>query len=360
MSSIPKYGGDPKRDFPEFNQALMTYAANAAPGNNGLIGLLLSNDQYIQTFPQATPFVTLKAPRLKKDANEADIKQFESRHKLYLKQDEQIKAFRQNFIAALDISTMVALSDPTFGLANVPLTVIYAKLCEHTGVTEADINRFMDKMNEPYQDDGTVTLHEFLAKNHAAPHRYLNTAGYTVTDLQKARNLIKAVTHVARFDEGIKTYRAKYTNHAERTYDNLVPILRQIDGDYDRTQTSGGNALANAAARIDIKLLSKEQLDQLRQQMLDANGSDNDRRRDRSKGGSGSTSDNDRRRDRSKGGSGSTSDLTDFKYYCHTHGPSKTHNSAECSNKSDGHKDGATANNKLGGRTTPWTRRDTK
>ena len=331
---IAKYTGSPD-DLPRYLEDIHNLA-----GIYDVMGALVGPVNYMIRYGNNNeagdahvPYLALEKPVLADDPTPGQVAFYNIRIKEWTEERDHLRHVKTILINTIDDATKLSLSHRD-GLAGVTMATIYAKLMEQAVVTASDLDRYKELMTDAFDDNGSKTLRTYIAEQHERSHNRLDEAGFPIDAPTKIRNLELAMSGILRFELAIKSYKLEYPLGL-RTFSNFVDKLTVADREFPREQTSGGTAMANAAKASHATTTDAQTIKELKAKLAQLERG----------GGRGR---------RSGAGAEVGNDGTVFPHYCHTHGPSVSHSSADCENPATGHNTKATMKNKMGGREEPW------
>lgn len=332
---IVKYDGS-SNDLPRYLEDIHNLA-----GIYDVMGALLGPVHYMIRYGNNNeagdahvPYLALEKPVLVDDPTPGQVAVYNIRIKEWTEERDSLRHVKTILINTVDDATKLSLSQRD-GLAGVTMAAIYAKLMEQAVITASDLDRYKELMTVVFVDDGSETLRTYIADHHERPHNLLDDAGFPIDAPTKIRNLELAMSGILRFELAIKSYKLELALGL-RTFSNFVDKLTVADREFPREQTSGGTAMANAAKASHATTSDAQTIRELKAKIAQL-----ERGGGRARGGAGA---------------GVGNDGTVFPHYCHTHGPSTSHSSADCQTPATGHNTKATMKNRMGGREEPYGR----
>ena len=303
--------------------------------------------------------------------------------RLFQQYDATDRALKQQLLGAVDDMFVSALSDPHVGYANVTtlqlLTHLYAT---YALITDGDLESNKEAMAATYDVNLPI---ETLFKRIEECVQFAAAGNTPFTAPQVVSTAFRTVQKTGMYTDDCKIWKrkpAQYKTWAQFKVDFTI-AHNELREEQQTTRGAGFHAnavqdlqqetataianLANATlADRETMTAMQANISTLTTQLSEANAKLVDAlnvcttlkellaTRNSSNGNGGSNGGGRNGGGRNTGGGNSSS--SQYVHYCWTHGILSGHTSAECTRKADGHKDEATAADKMGGRTTKWRR----
>lgn len=354
------------------HQKLNTNAASVRShlgnGRLGLLYLTVTPEVYntlseVEFVPPPNPGPTVEYPdNATQYQIQATNKAYEKAAKLFNEYDACDRALKQLLLGAVDDMFINALCDRHVGYANVTTLDMLTHLYDTYGkITEIDLNKNQEVMNEPFDHNLPIESFfrrieecvEFAAAGNTpfSPKQAVSQAFYNI---QRSGLFSDDIREWKRFPQADKTW-DRFKTHFARAYHEL----KEASATAKSAGYSGNNAiqedhvqaltnLANAtvADRETMANLTAT-INSLSLQLSQTNAKLNDALATTARLQSEIQSLKEGKKSKEK---------SSFTKYCWTHGIQCGHSSAECNKRAEGHREEATEENKLGGRTTKWQR----
>ena len=345
------------------HQKLNTNAASVRShlgnGRLGLLYLTVTPEVYntlseVEFVPPQNPGPTVQYPdNATQYQIQAANKTHETATKLFNEYDACDRALKQLLIGAVDDIFINALCDRHVGYANVSTLNLLTHLYNTYGkITEVDLNRNQELMSEAFDPNLPIESFfrrieecvEFAAAGNTpfSPQQVVTQAFYNI---QRSGLFTDDVREWRRLPQPVKRWE-RFKTHFARAYHELKEATSTTKtAGYTGNNAMQGdplqalNNLANATA-ADRETMANltSTINSLTLQLAETNTKLND-----------ALAEIQALKNSKKG-----KEKPKFDKYCWTHGVKCGHSSRECNKRAEGHKEEATEDNKMGGRTTKW------
>jgi hypothetical protein len=283
--------------------------------NQGLLGFILSAEDYALIEPDEPVFQAVPPPVLAGDATDTNTKTYNA---LKLKHDMQkleVRAAAMKINKSVSAAAQQHLLDDAGNVIRDPKEMIKRLDAEYLLVTQQDVDIMISTLCAPY--DKNIDFKSFVA-SHKEIHRALVKANQPMPEYLKIRYLTDTTRNVPALQGAIDRYFDEVPNMKDQTYAGLsIKMANFVANRGDSITTSAFAGATTATATL------QAQLDETRR--------DNARMRRQLEL--------------------SMKPAPRAKQYCWTHGM-KYHSSAECFEhaRKPGHQVNATERNKMGGK----------
>lgn len=331
--------------YPEWRDSTCLFATTASASHHlGLLGSIISPAEYalwattLET-PNPAPFALLPAPG-EMPAAGAQFGGWQYTANEYRQEQVDRLAFRKVLLSKIDPGSIRAMSEANtnFGVTRRSVAWIIAWMDTKYGTaTPETIAEAQDSMDVPFVDNGELTVVQYMDRHHAIPHRVAATNGGPYPETTKVRKLIVGLSQCGEFKETISFFRLTHKTALAQTYALLSNMIEEAEPTRAAQKTSSGSGLINQAITDPFvkTLLDKIEAMQTAIVALSANAAVISPKRLPPRG-----------TPTTGGGGGKKKEKA---FYCWTHGPNNSHNSADCSRPHADHQDTATYRNKMGG-----------
>jgi len=306
------------------------------PYNHGLLGFVLSPaEEYLLllVFPNhhvPAPFEPIQPPgdepELAGDANaltvsrhNAEWASWKFNHEKFQIQQKDLNNFKMVFLQSLDSTSLKRISDPIHGTRQLTVAAIHDFLGTRFGtLVSVDLISLSASLAIPYQ---TSTPIEILLQVHRDAHGIAAAQLQPFPEYQKVHLFRVAVKACGVFESCILAWLLLNPTVATQTFDSLSTAILAFSDNFDQSATAASMGYSAAvltstmntplpihdliAAAVSAAFLAHSNMPQ-------------------------------------------PNTKVDAKY-CWTHGTKASHTSAECRRRKNGHKERATAANKMGG-----------
>jgi len=330
-----------KGDFPAYKNKYLTLAQQSSSlctFNHGLLGFLLTPAEYLTLiFPAGhvpAPFVPIPHPGIEPvlavDANalavsrhNAEWSSWKFHYEQHQLQQNQLQTFKVNFLNSLDKTSLTRITDQIHGTRRVTVAAIHTFLINRYGtMVSVDLISLAQTLGAPYQTTSTI---EDLLQLHRDSHELAAAQLQPFPEYQKVHLLRASVKPCGIFEPCILGWLLTHSTVATQTFDSLATAITDFNDNFDRTATA---ASMGYSAAVTLPLSTPSRLEELIAAAVSAAFLAHTP--------SVTTS--------------APSAMVKLKY-CWTHGSNKSHSSLDCQHRKNGHKERATAANKMGGST---------
>lgn len=287
--------------------------------SQGLLGFVLSEEEYAIIDPHEPIFQAVPAPVLAVDATDANTKSFNA---LKLKHDIQrleVRAAAMKIYKALGATAQQHLLDDVGNVIRDPKEMIQRLDTEYLLVTQQDVDMMISSLCAPYSK--SVDFKSFVI-SHKEIHRALAKANQPMPEYLKIRYLAETIRNVPALQGAVDRYFDEVPNMRDQTYAGLSTKLTNFVANRGDSMTT--SAFAGAVTALQAQLDESQRENVLIRRRLD---------------------------ELSLKPAAATSGPkpSQVKQYCWSHGM-RYHSSAECFARKPGHQVNATERNKMGGK----------
>jgi hypothetical protein len=322
---------------------------NIGHPNYGLIGYILSAEEYARDFPDAPPFELLTATYDVDFPIEEDARTL---WKLRAKQHADLYAAQSNAKAELRALIQDTVPSDYFlqlrtvqGLATVTTAQLFAAVTDRFSQASPEM---LAKVQRPLWQKFAVgdKLSSHLSM-HVIAHKASDRLGCEIPDHDKVRHFLASLQGTGVWDKYIDEFGARYTSVKTRTWKKVMKRFPEYDVRRLNHTTSRDAGFAGAAQLE--QLMAKNV--QLQAQIDDLKAAVN-----AATAKPAVTTDQSRGRDGGGGGGRNRQAAAGNQYYCWSHGPNPTHDSADCrAHRLPAHDKKATLRDQRGGAPFTWS-----
>ena len=354
----------------QLNANAASVQSHLGDGALGLLYLTVTPAVYntlslVEFIPPPNPGADPTIPQGSTGPQIADIRlQFTNATKLYRQYDTTDKALKQLLLGAVDDMFVRSLRNRHIGYANVTTLALLTHLYTvYAKINTADLEANTARMKVPY--DVNLPIETFFDQIEDAIE-YASAGNAPFTPVQVVNTAYNVIFTTGMFNDDCKLWKRKPLN--EKTWTQFkIDFALAHEELVESTQTAqAAGYQANSAETIRQTAAAIENL---------ANATLADRESMAALTLTVSTQttalaeantklvtalakitmlERELTMARATNPRAPTNAAVSYTHYCWTHGPTCSHPSCECNRKAEGHKDEATATNKMGGRTEKW------
>ena len=241
-------------------------------------------------------------------------------------------ALRDAILEALPPSWHQAKANDTTPPSFKPLHELYTAICNLAVMTDQALRDETKKLRQIVPNDKDP-INVFFTQSHSQ-NAAMRAHNINPSDRDYLILLKDTLGQNPSFLPALERYN-NATAFSQQTPENFRTFMEEADTRRTRTPTTGVTFSINA---VKANTNGAEKIAKLEKEVatLTATLAKNN---NKARGGNGNRGSGDR----------TTRPLAPYEYYCHTHGPNRSHNSPSCSQPREGHNTAATADNRLGG-----------
>jgi hypothetical protein len=320
--TLPAFPGshNPRVYFREWSNLVLDAAAAMNPQvRNGVLGFLMTPQQWALTFPDLDPFQPREEPppHVNGVGNPNAWPQQQLDIAAYLTEARAVSTFKTALLLAIDRPFQTALQDAAGSTRDTTLLQIMETLRDLYGVpTPAELHQERLRLEEVFLPTEDLTKHIDM---HMSVHAMFHVNQQPLSEAAKVQLLMASLMPCGLFQMGLDQFRVVHFTLADQTFGALVAMVRRHE-QHSNTSGSRGYALSAQAPSTRIATLEdtvrklQEQLRSTRTQPYNRNTTPRN-------------------------------SPTVPRFWCWSHGRSDAptgHNSSNCPDPRAGHQSGAT------------------
>ena len=265
-STIPKHAGEPNyQAIKDIERKLIknasSYPSELGGGNHGYLGLILTPEKYLLVTgnnfePHPNPG---SLPTFPANPTQAQIAQVSATHKealrLWREQHTLIKALKKQLTNVFEAKNLKEIEDNYTGFNNISIQDIFKHLFDRFGdVTPLDLEEAEKSMNEPFNPNEPFGL--FISNIEDA----VDIAEAANCPFTQQQIINKALTNIVKAqtlpDIAIREWRSKST--ADKTWANFKTHFSKEVRDYQKDQGLTAKSTYNVANAANQALLQAQ------------------------------------------------------------------------------------------------------
>jgi hypothetical protein len=322
IAAFPSFSSldNPQLRFPQYLNSLIDHAANRCTYRvDGLAGYLLPPATFLAKFGHAYVFPAAREvePPSIPAANWTTWKHHDD---TYVKTANDLQDFRNQFLAGLDLPTLLLFEEVGGGNRNRTLEWMVSRMqIQYGTISAAQFESYDELLAKPYIIGDSM---QALIAQHNVVHLAYASNAQPLPEVLKVRYLLNCLRPSGRFTSFMDGYYQRYPTVAQQTFLNASTDLSAFERNMDQRATSQSMGLAASTVTINALVATA-----VKEALLAA------------------------------GVQPITKAATPQpKFYCWTHGQNATHNSDACRQRAEGHISTATNHARQGGSNTVWSK----
>jgi hypothetical protein len=337
LTPLISFSGD-KLDYSDFRREFLNRASTASNTDaHGLLGFVLTPPEWIATLIRAGdanpgPFIPLVHPGERPNAG-AQFPAWKADLDAFLKQTQDINAFKLQTRAALDQDSLISLDTDIDQANSRSLRETLTRLdLLHRRLSPADLHRNAAKLMVHYTSGSNIRT---FVSVHRRVHLIAQDNNFPFPENEKVKKFVDSLLPCGLFAGRIDTWRMIHSRADDQFFENLAETILDYADNMDVAATSGGFLYSNqvtvqppSVSSVSPTGLSSDMILAITQCVAAAVQA--------IVPASTSTPSSQMKTNKRP------------QHYCWTHGFGG-HGSKFCQHPADGHQEGATGNKRLGG-----------